>query len=90
MKQTHDRSQYGNEKKVSAQHYLIKMLYRILTALDQNSQWKAFAVIVTMFDWSQAFDRLSHKLGIQSFIENGVNSSLIPILVSFSTKPKVK
>ena len=34
-------------------------------------------------DWSQAFDRQSHKLGIKSFIENGVRPSLIPILISF-------
>ena len=90
MKPTRDRAQYGNEKKVSAQHYLIRMLNRILTAVDKNSQREAFAVIVTMVDWSQAFDRLSHKIGIQSFIENGVRSSLIPILVSFFQNRKMK
>jgi hypothetical protein len=41
------------------------------------------AVILQMVDWSQAFDRQSHKLGIQSFIDNGVRPSLIPILMSF-------
>ena len=90
MEPTRDPSQYGNEKKVSAQHYLIKMLNRILTAVDRNSQKEAFAVIVTMVDWSQAFDRQSHKLGIQSFIENGVRSSLIPILISFFQKRNMK
>ena len=40
-------------------------------------------MIMSMIDWSQAFDRQSHKLGIQSFIDNGVRSSLIPILLSF-------
>ena len=83
MESTSDPSQYGNRKKVSAQHYLIKMINRILTSVDRNSQREAFAVIVTMVDWSQAFDRQSHKLGIKSFIENGVRSSLIPILISF-------
>ena len=58
--------------------------------MDKNSQREAFAVIVTMVDWSQAFDRLSHKLGIESFIENGVRSSLIPILVSFFQNRKMK
>ena len=43
-----------------------------------------------MVDWSQAFDRLSHKLGIQSFIENGVRPDLIPILVSFFQNRKMK
>ena len=50
MKPTRDATQYGNEKKVLAQHYLIKMLNRILTAVDKNSQREACAVIVTMAD----------------------------------------
>ena len=90
MEPTRDPSQYGNEKQISAQHYLIKMLNRILTAVDQNSRKEAFAVLVTMVDWSQAFDRQSHKLGIQSFIENGVRPSLIPILISFFKNRKMK
>ena len=83
MAPTRDPSQYGNEKKISAQHYLIKMLHRILTAVDRNSQKEAMAVILNMVDWSQAFDRQSHKIGVQSFIENGVRASLIPVLISF-------
>ena len=63
--------------------YLIKLLNRVLTAVDTNSQKEAFAVIVQMIDWSQAFDRQSHTLGIQSFLKNGVRHSLIPILISF-------
>ena len=51
------------------EHYLINVLDRILTAVDWNGQKEAFAVIVTMVDWSQAFDRQSYKLGIQSFLE---------------------
>ena len=72
MEPKRDPSQYGNDKKVSAQHYLIKMLNRILTAVARNSQKEAFAVIVTLIDWAQAFDRQSYKLRMQSFIENGV------------------
>ena len=83
MSPTRDPCQYGNEKKVSRHHYLIKMVNRILTAVDQNSQKEAIAVIVKMVDWSQAFDRQSHKLGVQSFIKNGVQPSLVPILISF-------
>ena len=83
MAHTHDLAQYGNEKKVSAQHYLIKMLHRIYTAVDRNSQKEAIAVILNMVDWSQAFDRQSHMLEIESFIENGVRPSLIPVLISF-------
>ena len=90
MSATRDPSQYGNEKKMSRHHYLIKMLNRILTAVDQNSQTEAFAVIINMIDWSQAFDRQSHKLGIESFIRNGVRPALIPILISFFQNRQMK
>ena len=36
-----------------------------------------------MVDWSKAFDRQDPKLGIQSFIRNGVRASIIPLLISF-------
>ena len=90
MEPTRDPSQYGNQKKVSAQHYLIKMLHQILRAVDKNSQNEAIAVLVNLVDWSQAFDRQSHKLGVQSFIKNGVRPSLIPILISFFQNRKMK
>ena len=83
MQLTRDKSQYGNLKKVSIQHYVIKMINNILTAVDENSISKSVAVILQMIDWKQAFDRQSHKIGIQSFIDNGVRPSLIPILLNF-------
>ena len=51
-----DRSQYGNEKGISVQHCLIKMLDTIQTKLDINNQKEAYAAILTMVDYSQAFD----------------------------------
>ena len=83
MAATRDKSQYGNEKKVSAQHYLVKLLHRIYSATDRASQSEATAVIVSMVDWSQAFDRQCHNLGVKSFIQNGVRRSLVPLLISF-------
>ena len=83
MSSTRDLSQYGNEKNLSSQHYLINMIHKVLTATDRNSQSEAIAVVANMIDWAQAFDRQSHQLGIKSFIENGVRPSLIPILISF-------
>ena len=68
MKATRDKSQYGNEKSISIQHYLIKMLHKILTSVNKNSKTEAFAVILSMVDWSKAFDRQSHILGVLSFI----------------------
>ena len=83
MVMTRDSSQYGNEKGLSIEHYLIKMLHKILCTVDKNSQEEAYAVILSMIDWAQAFDRQSHYLGIKSFIQNGVRPALIPILIDF-------
>ena len=52
-----DQSQYGNRKGLSINHYLIKMIHRILTVLDNNSKKNIFAVIAKMIDWSKAFPR---------------------------------
>ena len=83
MKDSRDPSQYGNEKGLSVQHYLVNMLNKILTALDKNSEKEAYAVIANLIDWNQAFDRQCPKLIIESFIENGVRPSLIPVLVNY-------
>ena len=90
MKHTRDKSQYGNQKKLSTQHYLINMLHEILVNVDKNSVSKSIGVILQMVDWSQAFDRQCHKLGIQSFLDNGVRPSLIPILISFFQNREMK
>jgi hypothetical protein len=77
MKAKLDTSQYGNQKGVSIQHYLIKFIDKILVNLDNNSKGDTFAAIATFVDWKQAFNRQDPKLGIESFIENGVRPSLI-------------
>ena len=78
-----DPTQYGNQKGVSVQHYLINMVHRILTALDNNSRRETFAVVANMIDWNNAFPRQCPKLGIESFIQNGVRPGLIPVLISY-------
>ena len=60
-----------------------------MVEVDRNSKTEAIAVIVQMIDWSQAFDRQSHKLGIESFIKNGVRPSLIPLLISYFQNRKI-
>ena len=85
-----DPSQYGNERGVSLQHYLIDMVHRILSALDNNSKGDIFAVVVSLIDWNNAFPRQCPKLGIQSFIHNGVRPALIPVLVNFFQDRQMK
>ena len=78
-----DPAQYGNQKGLSIQHYLINMIHRILTVLDNNSRRQTFAIIASLIDWKDAFPRQCPKLGVQSFIKNGVRSALIPVLVNY-------
>ena len=78
-----DNSQFGNVKGLSIQHYLVKMINKILTILDTNNFKEKYAVIAQLVDWSKAFDRQDPKLGIKSFIRNGVRPTLIPILMSY-------
>ena len=85
-----DPSQYGNQKGVSIQHYLIKMIHRILTCLDNNSRKDIFAVIVNLIDWNNAFPRQCPKLGIESFLKNGVRPALIPVLVNYFQNREMK
>ena len=40
MSASRDPSQYGNEKGISVNHYLIKMINEILTCLDTNNPMK--------------------------------------------------
>ena len=83
MKNHMHKAQYGNMQNKSINHYLINMIHRILSALDNNSRREIFAVVANLIDWSKAFPRQCPKLGVQSFIDNNVRPALIPILVSF-------
>ena len=83
MKPNIDPKQYGNEKGVSIQHYLIEMIHRILSAVDKNTENEKMSVILTMVDYTREFENQSHILGIQSFLPNGVRKSLIPVLMIF-------
>ena len=78
-----DPSQFGNQKHLSTQHYLIRLLHRVLTATDNNSRGEINAVFCLMIDWRQAFSRQCHSLGVESFIRNGVRPALIPLLISY-------
>ena len=64
MSATRDPSQYGNEKGLSVNQYLIKMIQEILVSVDRNSVSEKFAVFCSMIDWKQAFDRQCPTLGV--------------------------
>ena len=90
MKKKLDPTQYANQKGLSIQHYLIGFIDRILAALDNNSKNQKCAVLATLVDWKQAFPRQCPKLGIESFLKNGVRPSLIPVLINFFQGRRMK
>ena len=83
MMQSIDKKQFGNQKHLGIQHYLVRLLDRILKGLDKNSKGEINAALLLFIDYKQAFSRQCHTLGIQSFINNNVRPSLIPILMSY-------
>ena len=83
MRSSLDKSQFANQPGLSTQHYLIKLIDRILSVTDKSSKGECVAVLATMIDWKKAFPMLDHTLGVKSFVRNGVRASLIPILASF-------
>ena len=83
MKSKIDPSQYANQKGLSIQHYLVSVIDKILQAVDSSSKRESVAVLATLVDWKQAFPRQCPKLGIESFIQNGVRPSLIPVLMNY-------
>ena len=59
------------------------MVHRILSVLDNNSRRETFAIVANLIDWEDAFPKQCPKLGIESFIRNGVRPSLIPVLINY-------
>ena len=92
MKDQIDPSQFANQKGLGIQHYLVKTIDKILKSVDKNSKGESLAVLATLVDWRQAFPRQCPKLGVESFIKNGVRPSLIPLLINYfqSRRMKVK
>ena len=75
-----DSSQYGNRLGTGTEHLLISLVDRILKLLDENNK---SAVIASLLDWSSAFDRQDPTLAVKKFLEIGIRTPLIPVLVSY-------
>ena len=57
-----DPTQYGNRKRTSIAHYLVRMLHKIISETDNNSRGEKKAVLCTFIDWKQA-SPVSHPGG---------------------------
>ena len=89
MKYHLDPSQYGNTKGISIQHYLVRMINKILSTLDDSKNGESLAIIASLIDWKDAFPRQCPKLGINSFMRNGVRNEFIPLLINFFQERKM-
>ena len=85
-----DPTQHGNRKRTGIQHYLLRLIHRILSETDNNSRGEIRAVLCTFIDWKQAYSRQSHILGVRSFLTNGVRPSLIPLLISYFQSREIR
>ena len=85
-----DPSQFGNRKHLGIQHYLVRLLHRILANVDKNSKGEVNAALLMFLDWKQAYSRQCHTLGVKSFIRNGVRPALVPILISYFEDRQMK
>ena len=63
-----DPAQYANQKGISLQHYLVKMIDKVLSDTDNNSRGEVNAVLATLNDWKEAFPRQCPKLGVEAFM----------------------
>ena len=83
MKAKLDPSQFGNQHNIGIQHYLIRLIHRVVTSLDKTTKDQVNAVICLFIDFRQAYSRQSHTIGVNSLIKNGVRPALIPILINY-------
>ena len=82
-----DFSQYGNEAGTGTEHMLVAFIDKVLKLLDTTEGHAA--VIAAMVDWRAAFDRQDPTLAIQKFLNLGLRSSLVQVLVSYLQERKM-
>ena len=66
------------------------MVDQIQKSTDKASRGETIAVLLTLVDWKEAFDRQCPKLGVEAFINCGVRPSLIPVLRSYFQNRKIR
>ena len=57
---------------VNIKYYLIQMIHKILTALDNNARWDIFAVVASLIDWKDAFPRQCRSWELKLLSEMGL------------------
>ena len=83
-----DEGQFRGQAVKGTEHMMVLLVDRILKLLDSTTD--PAAVVATMVDWSNAFDRQDPTLAIKKFIKLGVRRSLIPLLISYLEDRKMR
>ena len=82
-----DVSQYGGRKGSGTEHLIVCYVDRVLKLLDSTTA--SSAVIAAAADFVSAFDKTDPSRTAQCFINLGIRSSLIPILISYMSGRKI-
>ena len=82
-------TQYGGKRGMGTEHVIVNFVDRVLKLLDSNNTTSP-AVMVSFADWRGAFDRQDPTITINKFIQLGVRSSLIPILIDYLKNRQMK
>ena len=82
-----DPSQYGDQAGTGTEHLLVRFIDRVLRLLD--SQDGKQAVLSASVDWREAFDRQSPHIIVSKFIQLGLRSSLVTLLISYMSDRKM-
>ena len=74
---------------MGTEHVVVNFVDRILKLLDNNHSTSP-AVIASFADWRGAFDRQDPTITINKFIQLGVRSSLVPVLIDYLRNRQMK
>ena len=81
-----DLNQFAGKKGVGTEHLIVALMDRVLSLLDKPGMR---AVVATAVDWASAFSRTDPTLTITKFVNMGVRSSLINIIIEFIEERKM-
>ena len=81
-------TQYGGQKGMGTEHVIVNFVDRVLKLLDNSTTRPA--VMTTFVDWRGAFDRQDPTITVNKFIQLGVRSSLIPLLIDYLNNRQMK
>jgi hypothetical protein len=81
------KRQYGGKRGVGTEHLVVGLLDRILKLLDDPEK---FAVILSSYDWSGAFDRIDPTQFAVKMISLGIRSSIVRVIIDFLNDRKME